>query len=204
MQHCCIKNLYLHCTKKIVMFRSSYIITAVLLSMTLFYACDKDEPEIPNEEELITTLNYTLSPMNGGADVELSFVDLDGDGGANPLVTNGTLQANQTYEGTLELLNESESPAENITDEVAAEDLEHQFFFQSNASGVSVSYNDQDSEGNPLGVSSILTTGDATSGSLTITLRHEPNKSASGVSQGNISNAGGETDIEVTFTIDVQ
>ncbi|HBK71516.1 MAG TPA: type 1 periplasmic binding fold superfamily protein, partial [Flavobacteriaceae bacterium] len=35
-------------------------------------------------------------------------------------------------------------------------------------------------------------------------LRHEPNKSASGVSDGDITNAGGETDIEVIFNITVQ
>jgi len=69
---------------------------------------------------------------------------------------------------------------------------------------LSVAYDDKDANGNPVGLSSILTTGDAASGSITITLRHEPAKSASGVSNGDITNAGGETDIEVIFPINVQ
>ena len=36
-------------------------------------------------------------------------------------------------------------------------------------------------------------------GQFTVTLRHEPDKSAQGVSAGDITNAGGETDIEVSL-----
>ena len=53
--------------------------------------------------------------------------------------------------------------------------------------------------GNPLGLSFILTTSGASSGELTFTLRHEPNKPNSG-----LDNAGGETDIEITFNVTVQ
>ena len=49
-----------------------------------------------------------------------------------------------------------------------------------------------------------LTTGDAASGNITIILRHEPVKDAEGVSDGDITNAGGETDISVTFPVVVQ
>ena len=37
-----------------------------------------------------------------------------------------------------------------------------------------------------------------------MTLRHEPAKDASGVAAGDITNAGGETDIEVTFDVTVE
>jgi len=176
----------------------------LIIATLLFSACDKDDPEEVLEEELITTLNYTLTPSNGGTAITLSFEDLDGDGGNDPKITGGTLAANQSYVGTMELLNASESPAENVTLEIDEEDEEHQFFFQSNVANLSVAYNDKDANGNPVGLSSILTTGDAASGSITITLRHEPAKSASGVSNGDITNAGGETDIEVIFPINVQ
>ncbi|MFT7376933.1 MAG: hypothetical protein ACI88Z_000758, partial [Sphingobacteriales bacterium] len=56
----------------------------------------------------------------------------------------------------------------------------------------------------PLGLQTTITTTDVGNGTLTVILRHEPNKSASGVANGDISNAGGETDIEVTFNITVQ
>lgn len=183
----------------------NYLLAVSLLVITLiFTACKKDDPVIPNEEELITTLNYTLTPTGGGTATILSFQDLDGDGGTAPTITGGTLTANQIYTGILVLLNEAASPVESITEEIVAEDEEHQFFFQSNISNLVIEYNDRDSDGNPVGLSSTLTTGAAASGSITIILRHEPNKSASGVSSGDITNAGGETDIEVTFPIDVQ
>lgn len=101
-------------------------------------------------------------------------------------------------------MNESESPAEDITEEIEEEDDEHQFFFTSSVGGWSVSYDDADGEGNPVGLATKLTTTGAGSGSLTVILRHEPDKSASGVAGGSITNAGGETDIEVTFDVEVK
>ncbi|MFT5168052.1 MAG: hypothetical protein ACI8P3_003291 [Saprospiraceae bacterium] len=182
-----------------------FLFIALVFTTSLFFtACEKDDPEIPNEEELITTLKYNLTPTGGGTSITLSFQDLDGDGGDNPAITGGNLAANQTYTGTLELLNDSKTPAESITEEIEEEKEEHQFFFQSNVSNLTIAYSDQDANGNPVGLTSILTTGAAESGTITILLRHEPNKSASGVSDGDITNAGGETDIEVTFPVNVQ
>ena len=185
--------------------KNVHLYAALLLMLGFFFtACDKDDPEIITPEEVITTLTYTLTPTNGGAAVILNFSDLDGDGGIAPVITGGTLAANETYAGALTLLNESESPAESITEEIAEEDAEHQFFFQSDISDVAVAYNDQDGDGNPVGLSNTLTTGAAATGTLTVILRHEPNKSGENVANGDITNAGGETDIEVTFPIDVQ
>lgn len=170
----------------------------------LFTACEKDDPVIENEEEVITTLTYTLVPDNGGTTVTLSFKDLDGDGGDSPVINGGTLAANQTYTGSVVLLNEQESPAEDITAEIKEEDEEHQLFFQTTVNGIAVGYSDQDADGNPIGLQTTLSTGAAGSGSLTVILRHEPNKTATNVMDGDPANAGGETDIEVTFPIDVQ
>jgi hypothetical protein len=178
-------------------------LSIIALGMS-FSSCEKDDPIIPNEEELITSLRYTLIASSSGTEVELSFVDLDGDGGNEPLINGATLDANETYSGSLELLNESISPAERITTEIKNEAVDHQFFFQSTVNGLTISYNDQDDEGNPLGLETTLNSGNAANGTLTIILRHKPNKSGSGVSDGNISEAGGETDIEVTFPINVE
>lgn len=181
-------------------------IALIFSSILIFTSCEKEDedPEIPNEEELITTVNYSLTPDGGGDVIVMSFVDLDGDGGDDPVITGGTLAANTTYNGVMELLNESEDPAEDITEEIQEEDEEHQFFFQSSDSNVAVAYGDADDNGNPIGLLTTVTTGEAGSDNLTIILRHEPNKSADGVADGDITNAGGETDIEVTFAIDVQ
>ncbi|MFT6148889.1 MAG: hypothetical protein ACJAUH_001575, partial [Saprospiraceae bacterium] len=81
---------------------------------------------------------------------------------------------------------------------------EHQFFFQTTLNDLEVIYDDQDADGNPIGLTTTVTTGNSDTGTITIILKHEPNKSAAGVINGDITNAGGETDIEVTFGVDVQ
>ncbi len=188
---------------------TNFSLMAMMAFLFLLPSCDKedDEPEdpiIPNEEEVITTLNFTLSPDGGGDTVIMTFLDLDGDGGDDPVITGGTLMANTTYSGSLELLNEDENPAEDITAEIEEEDEEHQFFFSFTENNLSVAYNDADANGNPIGLATTVTTGNAGNGVLTVVLRHEPAKDASGVSDGDITNAGGETDIEVDFDVVVQ
>ena len=102
-----------------------------LAGLTFTSCSDDDEnPEPVNEEELITTMTITLAPQGGGTAVVLQSRDLDGDGPNAPEVTvSDNLSGNTTYEGSIVLLNETETPAEDITEEVAEEDEEHQFFF---------------------------------------------------------------------------
>ena len=219
MQQCCILSIFanynvianqINMNKYMIMkniFQTkSLILTSVFISLISIMSCsdDPEDPIIENEEEVITTFTYTLTPSEGGSAVVLSYQDLDGDGANEPTITNGTLSAETTYSGALTLLNETESPAESITEEIEEEDADHQFFFETTVSGLSVAYADTDDDGNPVGLASTLTTGSAGSGNLTVTLKHEPDKSASGVSDGVITNAGGETDISVTWTITVE
>tara|TARA_B100000768_G_scaffold124564_1_gene115273 strand:- start:2824 stop:3393 length:570 start_codon:yes stop_codon:yes gene_type:complete len=182
-------------------FKSSFI--AVTAGALVFMSCNPDkpvDPTIPNQEEVITTLNLTLTP-DTGAIVVFSFQDLDGDGGNAPIQSSDTLQSNTAYSAVLELLNETETPAEDITAEIDAEGVDHQFFFQSTVGGLSVEYTDMDANGKPIGLATTITTVDSGLGTLGIVLRHEPNKDANGVMSGDITNAGGETDIEVTFDV---
>jgi len=176
----------------------------ILFAVLFLNSCKDDDVIDDDDEELITTVIYTLTPTSGDV-VTLTFSDPDGDGGDAPVITGGTLQANMNYTGALDLKNESETPAESITEEIEDEDEEHQFFF-STAGGLdlTVAYDDVDEDGNPLGLATNLVTGAASTGTLQVTLRHEPNKSASGVSTGDITNAGGETDIEVIFDLVIQ
>ena len=57
-----------------------------------------------------------------------------------------------------------------------------------------------DTDGNPLGVQTTMKTKDNSSDKLTLTLRHEPTKPNS----GDLASAGGETDIEVEFDVEIQ
>ncbi|MDO5970161.1 type 1 periplasmic binding fold superfamily protein [Flavivirga aquimarina] len=177
----------------------------ILVSTLTFIGCSNDDdPEIVIEEEVITTMTATLVPVGGGTTITLMTQDLDGDGPNEPEVTvSGDLVANTTYNGSLVLLNETKNPAEDITEEIEELDDEHQFFFQATNSIATFAYSDTDGDGNPVGLSFTLTTGSAGTGTITIVLRHEPNKGATGVSDGDITNAGGSTDITETFSVTV-
>lgn len=167
-----------------------------------FAACDKDEHN-HNESELITTITYSLN-SSGGTPVELIFKDLDGDGGNAPSITTGRLRANTTYTATLSLSNESVNPTQDITAEIQSEKSAHQFFYQLGSLNATVAYVDRDENGKPLGLTTTFTTGAISNGTLKITLRHQPNKSAANVATGDITNAGGETDVEVSFPIMIE
>lgn len=184
---------------------NKYSLAFVATSLLFLGACKKEDPVIPNEEELITTLIFTLTPDTGGGAIQMTFRDLDGDGGNAPVITGGALSANTNYSGTLQLLNETEVPAGDITDEINAEKESHQFFYSIGGGlDLAIGYDDLDGSGKPVGLSITALAGYVSSGQLTIILRHEPDKNAAGVSNGDITNAGGETDIEVTFDVTIQ
>jgi hypothetical protein len=176
-------------------------LTISIFAIALFASCsDDDVPETVLPQEVITTLRLTLEPIGGGTDIVLEYLDLDADGPNPPVViVSGNLAAGTSYNGTILLLNETVNPPENVTEEVDEENLEHQFFYTIGGDlNVTTEYENFDTDGNPLGTELMLSTGEASSGTLTLTLRHEPNKPNSG-----LADAGGETDIEVTFDVAV-
>lgn len=181
-----------------------YSLFSLLVPGLFFMGCDKDDPVIPVEEELITTLILNLKPSGGGTSAELQFRDLDGDGGNPPVFQTEPLESNTVYDGHITLLNESVSPVEDVTKEIKSGNEEHQFFFRSDIPGIEFDYLDMDPKGDPVGLQMQLRTAQSGSGTLTITLRHLPDKSAPGVAAGDITQAGGETDIEVNFDVEIQ
>lgn len=184
--------------------KTSIALIFTLGTVLLLTNCKKDDQENPSKEALITKLIYLLIPEDGEPGVALEFEDLDGDGGLEPTISYGFLEANQTYNGTINVLDESGEESENITAKIWDEAADHQFFFQSDISGINIDYEDQDPDNNPVGISTKLTTGDVDTGTLTITLLYKPIKDAEGVANGDITNAGGERSIEVIFPIEIQ
>ena len=109
-------------------------------------------------------------------------------------------------------MNNLESPGEDIGEEIAEEDDEHQVFFAftdgaftdpagngniDNASDP-INYNDSDGNGNPLGLNTTWTTGDpTTSAFFTVRLQHQPDvkTATSGANDG-------DTDFELQFRLD--
>ena len=131
----------------------NYLFVTGVLFVSVLASCGKDDDDdliIPNEEEVITTLKYTLTPSGGGTAVVMTFRDLDGDGGNAPVITGGTLTPNTTYSAVITLLNETENPVDNITNEVAAEAEEHQFFYKATIIASTFTYSDNDVNDNPI------------------------------------------------------
>ena len=171
-----------------------------LLAIAMVGCSDDDTPEVINEEEVISTVILTLTPESG-EDVILMTQDLDGDGPDDPVITiSGSFAENTQYEGAVRFLNETETPAEEITEEVEEEADEHQVFYTTtDGLNIQTEYLDFDDNDNPLGLLITLTTGAASQGSLTVTLRHEPLKPNDG-----LDSAGGETDITTSFDVTIE
>ena len=185
-----------------------YILITVALIAVTVSACKKDDdtPEpSPNnsnppahEEELITSAILSFVDTAGvQPNVQFAFRDPDGDGGNAPTQHDTIrLTANTYYNVSIQLLNESESPAEDITLEVQQEDDEHIFCYTPSNTNVSIQRTDSDGT-YEVGITSFWSAGAAAVGSTTVTLKHQP-----GVKDGTCT--PGDTDIEVIFITEVQ
>lgn len=171
-----------------------------IISICLF-SCSDDTPLV-NESELITSLEFVLKPQNGSDSIAFSFKDLDGVGGNPPVLYSPKLKANTNYLTSLRILNESVTPIVNITDEIISEGTDHQFFYiPAGQANLQFTYLDFDTNNYPIGTKTSMSTGSSGTGNLKIILKHLPNKKASGVQNGDITNSGGETDIELSFEV---
>lgn len=170
------------------------------VSIITTVSCNKDDNPGGNEEELITTLRLTMRETGSATVKVFEFKDTDGPGGNPPAkFDNIVLNSSKNYSCTIEVLNESVSPAEDITAEIIAEADDHQFYFEPAIAKIDVINLNTDSKGLPLGVTSTWNTGTVGNGTIKITLKHKPGTKAAGdlVTKG-------ETDIEVNFTAQVQ
>ena len=202
----------------------SILTAAVFVSAALTFACaddddasptgpadpdeheeDDDDHHGPGEEELITTLAITLTPSGGGSPITVRFRDLDGEGGNAPVVDVLAVTAGTDYDGTVQVLNETETPPENITEEVEEEAEAHQFFFETlgGFSAATVAYADMESDyvsnsgaDHPVGLAFTLSVPDnAQDGQFRVILSHFDEAPKDGVNQSD------ETDIDVTFNV---
>lgn len=192
---------------------SKNLIFILLVGVMLVWGCKEDNPAAPDpgpgEGELITTVTVTLTPQAGGAAVTAQFQDLDGDGGNAPTIGTLNLQAGVTYDGTIELLNETENPAGDITEEVMEEAEAHQFFYEAKGGiigRVTIAYADKESDygdntgtDHPVGLkfTVTVTSGANVSGEFNVVLSHFDEAPKNGTDKSD------ETDIDVTFPVNV-
>lgn len=184
------------------------LIRSFLFASTFYITLGcSDDPNPANEEELITSVKLTFTKVSAEP-LEFLWNDPDGETGSGvPEIDNVVLLTDSEYNLSITLGDESSGTLVDITGDISDEATDHQFFFQPDVSlddHIDLAYNDEDADGNPLGLNNVVQTSGAGSGKLKLILRHKPKKDESGVSEGNITNAGGDTDIEIEFEVSVE
>jgi hypothetical protein len=192
------------------MFKNSKSFNTIVLSLAMastifFNSCKSDHDDHDHnhsDQELITTVRLTYTNTNNVSEkVVATYKDLDGAGGAAPVIDNLRLKPNTSYSVMTEVLNDSKNPSENITAEILAKGTEHQFFYTiSPAALLAITYTDKDSKNLPIGLATAQRTGAAGTGTLRVTLKHQTNNSKTATSTINT----GATDIDVTFPLRVE
>jgi hypothetical protein len=189
-----------------------YLLILLSAFALTFSSCESDDPVPENEQEVITdvTLKFTeLDAAGAPVGTPLEFTASDAEGielGTNPTVETITLERSKTYLLEISLFNAIEN--EDITEEIDEEREEHQFFFLGSAfAGTAIltyTYDDEDADGNPVGLRGFVETIGFNSAQMRVVLRHDLDKSFSGANNPNWENfvqAGGETDLDITFPV---
>ena len=186
-------------------------IKSILLILTLslvVFACKKDDKTPtpsdlgntppPNEEELITTVVLTFTDTTGlVAPFTVTFADPDGDGGNAPTTHEDIhLDSNKYYNVSIHFLDESKTPAEDITEEIEVEAAEHIICYTP-AGGINLSVLRTDTDGTfEIGLASLWSSGAASMGTLTVVLKHQPDGKDG-------TCLPGDTDVEVVFNVHI-
>jgi len=170
-------------------------IFALLLTVLFVASCKPDDPDDPNEEEVITKVTLTIADAGTGALVQTAvYSDPDGDGGAGPVRFDSLrLDSGKVYNVSIALYDESDGAnIKNITDEVREEAAEHLFCYT--ASGAQVTVVKTDSDGTfPIGITSTWTAVSPSTGTMRVELRHQPNGAKDGTC------TPGATDVQLDF-----
>lgn len=179
----------------------SFIKHALLLTLSLsvfFSSCKKDDDQDPdNDQELITTVKVTLKKSDVDTGQTFEWKDIDGAGGQDPVIQTISVDPNSTYSMTVEFLDESKNPAENITGEILEEAEDHMVLFIPEARlNFAVMSLDTDANNQLIGLENRVVTGTSSTGNLRIILKHQPDKTK--------PDTTGETDVDVTFPVTVR
>jgi len=177
-----------------------------------FASCKSEDPTQENDGEVITdvTLKFQeLDASNALVGSVLSFKASDPQGievGKTPTIQSISLAKGKKYQMTIEVTNAIKG--EDITQEILTEAAAHQFFFLGQvfeSSFFSIQY--ADAGGVALGLKTIVTVSSSTgtnNSNMRVVLRHDLNKNFPGATSptfANFAQAGGETDLDLTFPV---
>ncbi len=190
----------------------------VFLLMTLFWtSCSKDDPVPEIDQEVITEVTLTFTEIDEsrteiGTALEYQASAAEGIalGGNLDIDIISGLQTGKRY--LLEITAYNNIADEDITVEIQEAGAEHQFYFLGSAfvgnqSFMGYEYDDQDQNGNPIGLKGIVTVDnslESNTGDFRLVLRHDSDKEFEGANNPhweNFAQAGGESDLDITFDV---
>jgi hypothetical protein len=195
--------------------QKNQILLLLFALLVSFSSCESEDPIEELEQELITDVTLIFTEVNDegtaiGTPFEVKASDPQGiELGTNPVVETINVEAGKRYLLEITLFNSIEN--EDITEEIEEEDDEHQFYFLGSAfvgsSLMTYTYDDADDDGNPIGLRCFVQVAENSSvnnANFNLVLRHDLDKSFPGANSPNFQNyvqAGGETDLDVTFPV---
>lgn len=172
------------------------LLLCLSLSVALLISCngsDDDNGSMMNTDpDFIQNLTLSLTPTTGGQPFNLTYFDEDGSGGAAPIISSEQLPIQTTFSATLTML-DANGNAFNLE----REDTQV-FFSVSGGLDMSIAYNDMDANGNPVGFSTQITTGELpTTGSFNVVVKTMVNKPNTGIA----GSTAGEVEVDFSFNV---
>lgn len=122
-------------------------------------------------------------------------------------MSSDTIRGNRLYFGKLKLWHffEATIGGENLDWRFIEQGAVHQVFYEiSDSLDIDIIYNDLDFNDMPIGFETLIEVGNPSSGTLTVNLVRNPNKTAEGVAEGNMLNAGGTIHYSHTFDVAIK
>ena len=192
-----------------------YLIAFAFVSFAMA-SCTSEDPVPENDGEVITDVTLMFQEIDAsgnavGSPFEFSASDAEGiEVGGSPTIETVLLAKGKTYEMFIEVYNSIEN--EDITVEIEEEADEHQFYFLGSAftSSPFLSYAYDDEGGELIGLKGIVAVQQSpgfNTSEMRVILRHDLDKNYPGADNPNFTDyaqAGGESDLDITFPVIVE
>jgi len=158
--------------------KSNYFLLAASVALLGIQSCKKDDHDDHNhdENELITTVKISLTPVSGPT-ASAKWKDLTPNEPSGQMVDTLKLDSGLVYTGKVELLDETKTPAGDISAEVKKEANDHLFVYKQVVESpqiIKIDISDKDSKNLPVGLEFTFTALNKGTGKLNVVLKHQP------------------------------
>ncbi|MFT3701281.1 MAG: hypothetical protein QM802_02875 [Agriterribacter sp.] len=166
-----------------------------------YNSCKKEEKTVspPDpENEFLTTVQLIIINASDATDKDTVAVKQLPDQDIDYSDATINLKKNTTYNVSVKFLDETTNPPGNITEDIYDRRNYHLLCFTVTGANLTIVRTDKDTNNPPLeiGLEDTFTTGDASTGSLNVQLRHQPNAK-------NGSCDPGSSDADVNFPVNI-